>query len=88
MVLKIQGPNHSNFNPYKKKINKQAEVQTDKQVKSDQLQISDQAKKMQGNDSVQPQREARVNEIKQAVENGTYNIAPKQTAEKLLNFWK
>lgn len=86
--MKIQGPNHTNFNPYKKQINKQAEVQTEKHVKSDQLQISDQAKKMQGTDNVQPQREARVNEIKQAVENGTYNIAPKQTAEKLLDFWK
>lgn len=85
--MKIQGPNHTNFNPYQKQINKQAEVQS-KQVKADQLQISDQAKKMQGNESVQPQREARVNEIKQAVENGTYNIAPKQTAEKLLGFWR
>ncbi|GGM35459.1 hypothetical protein GCM10011351_21950 [Paraliobacillus quinghaiensis] len=86
--MKIQGPNHSKFNPYQKQLNKQAEMPKDKQVKSDQLQISDQAKKMQENQNVQPEREARVNQIKQAVENGTYEIAPKQTAEKLLNFWK
>ena len=86
--MKIQGPNHSKFNPYQQQMNKQAEVQKGKQVKSDQLQISDQAKKMQENQNVQPEREARVNEIKQAVEDGSYEIAPKQTAEKLLNFWK
>lgn len=88
MILKIQGPNHSNFNPYQKQWNKQTEAVTTKQQHSDKLQISEQAKKMQESENVQPQREARVNQIKQAVENGSYEIAPKQTAEKMLQFWK
>ncbi len=69
-------------------MNKQSEIDTSKRLQSDKLQISEQAMKMQESDKVQHQREARVNEIKQAVENGTYEIAPKQTAEKLLQFWK
>ncbi|WP_079710760.1 flagellar biosynthesis anti-sigma factor FlgM [Paraliobacillus ryukyuensis] len=86
--MKIYGPNHTNFNPYQKQMNKQSEIDTSKRLQSDKLQISEQAMKMQESDKVQHQREARVNEIKQAVENGTYEIAPKQTAEKLLQFWK
>ncbi|CQR46395.1 Anti-sigma-28 factor, FlgM [Paraliobacillus sp. PM-2] len=84
--MRIQGANHSNFNPYQKQFNKQAEITT-KRPHSDKLQISEQAKKMQESEQIQSQREARVNEIKQAVENGTYEIAPKETAKKMLNFW-
>ncbi|MFB1049916.1 flagellar biosynthesis anti-sigma factor FlgM [Paraliobacillus sp. JSM ZJ581] len=84
--MKIQGANHSNFNPYQKQFNKQAET-VSKQPHSDKLQISEQAKKMQESEQVQSQREIRVNEIKQAIENGKYQIEPKETARKMLNFW-
>lgn len=86
MIVKIHGTNHSNFNPYQKQFNKQAET-VSKQPQSDKLQISDQAKKMQQGDKVQSQREVRVNEIKQAVENGTYQVDSKETARKMLSFW-
>ncbi|WP_138419482.1 flagellar biosynthesis anti-sigma factor FlgM [Aquibacillus sediminis] len=84
--MKIQGPNHSNFNPYQKQMQKQAEIK--KEVnKNDQLQISNEAKKLQQNEKVDPARLERVEQIKQSVESGEYTVDPKQTAKKMLQFW-
>lgn len=75
-------------NPYQNQIRKQTSVRTEQQVKADQLQISDQAKKMQEAKHVQPEREARVEAIKQQVETGNYSVDAEQTAVKLLQFFK
>ncbi|MGP4040734.1 flagellar biosynthesis anti-sigma factor FlgM [Gracilibacillus sp. D59] len=83
--MKIHGPNHSNMNPYQKsqQIQKQTASKSHS-LKPDQLEISDKALKMQQKDS----RQAYVNEIKQQVDNGEYKVNNKETAKKLLNYWK
>ncbi|UOQ48310.1 flagellar biosynthesis anti-sigma factor FlgM [Gracilibacillus caseinilyticus] len=83
--MKINGPNHTNVNPYQKQqqLQKKAEDKASS-FKPDQLEISDKALKMQQKDA----RQSYVNEIKQQVDNGEYQANPKETAKKLLNFWK
>lgn len=85
--MKINGTNMHKVNPYQKQIQKQTPVKLEQQAKADQLQISEQAKKMQGTEQVAPEREARVESIKQQVESGNYQVEVEQTAAKILDYW-
>lgn len=84
--MKIQGPNHTNFNPYKNHIQKQTSEKKDVN-RQDQLQISTQAKKLQGNDLSSSKRATYVQEIKNAVDSGDYKVNPDKTAQKMIEFW-
>lgn len=83
--MKINGPNHSNMNPYlnQKQIPKKTPTQQNK-LQPDQVEISEDALKLQKKDS----RQAYVNEIKQQVETGEYKPNAQETAKKMVNFWK
>jgi negative regulator of flagellin synthesis FlgM len=84
--MKINGPNQANFNPYKNQIQKQIEYK--KALKpEDQLEISSQALKLQENTKVNAKREAYVQEIKNRVEAGQYEINYEKTAQKMIDFW-
>ncbi|WP_186580796.1 flagellar biosynthesis anti-sigma factor FlgM [Aquibacillus kalidii] len=85
--MKIQGPNHSNFNPYQKQINKQAEIKSQLTKREDQLHISDKAKALQDIDKPSFVRQKKVAQIKQAVQSGEYTVDAKETAKKMLDFW-
>ncbi len=84
--MKIYGPNHSNINPYhnQKNIQKNDTKSTGSAYKPDHLEISDKALKMQQKDA----RQTYVNEIKQQVDAGEYQVNTQETAKKILNFWK
>ncbi|ASN04723.1 flagellar biosynthesis anti-sigma factor FlgM [Virgibacillus necropolis] len=84
--MKIQGANHTNFNPYKNQIQKQADMNKEVNQK-DQLQISSQAKELQGNEKSTNERKAYVQEIKNAVQSGEYRVNPEKTASKMIAFW-
>lgn len=84
--MKIQGPNHTNFNPYKNQIQKQADANKEINQK-DQLQISNQAKELQGNAKPSAERAAYVKEIKNAVDAGEYKVNHEKTASKMISFW-
>ena len=85
--MKINGPNQMNFNPYKQHLQKQADV---KKItsKSDELQISKEALKLQEKEKPAEKRAAYVNQIKEAVESGEYKLQIEQTAQKMIDFWK
>ncbi|MEQ6377578.1 flagellar biosynthesis anti-sigma factor FlgM [Bacillaceae bacterium S4-13-58] len=84
--MKIHGPNHMNMNPYKKQIQKQAELeQSGKQ--QDKIEISSEAKQMQEANQAVEARQKKVAEIKQQIESGEYQIDPKATAQKMIDFW-
>lgn len=85
--MKIHGPNHSNFNPYKKQIQKQQEMQKSDSFK-DKVEISSKAKQMQENIKAQEARQERVEEIKQQVDSGEYQVDAQQTAKKMVNFFE
>ncbi|WP_440894773.1 flagellar biosynthesis anti-sigma factor FlgM [Amphibacillus sp. Q70] len=88
MVLKIHGSNQPKVNPYQKQLQKHEQTRTEKQVKADQLQISDQAKKMQELSGVHPARQKRVETIKAQVDAGNYKVDPEKAAKGLLSFWR
>lgn len=84
--MKINGPNQTNFNPYKTQIQKQLELK--KATKQeDQLEISREAKQLQEQTKVHSKRAAYVEEIKNRVESGNYNIDFEKTAQKMIEFW-
>lgn len=84
--MKVNGPNQTNFNPYKNQLQKQMEM---KKVgkQQDQLEISSEAMKLQENTKVNAKREAYVQEIKNRVESGQYEINYEKTAQKMIDFW-
>ncbi|RKQ35580.1 flagellar biosynthesis anti-sigma factor FlgM [Oceanobacillus halophilus] len=84
--MKINGPHQTNFNPYKNILQKQANIK--KEVnKQDQIEISNEAKQLQGNDKVSEKRAAYVQSIKNQVESGEYQVDPEKTAKKMIEFW-
>lgn len=88
MVLKIQGSNQPNLNPYQKQLQKYAQTRTDTQVKVDQLQISDQAKTLQKSDGVHSARKNRIDTLKAEVESGNYKVDSEKVAQKIATFWQ
>ncbi|WP_017470761.1 flagellar biosynthesis anti-sigma factor FlgM [Amphibacillus jilinensis] len=86
--MKINGTNQPNVNPYQKQLHRQTPIRSEHQKKADQLQISDQAKKMQEFNGVHPAREQHVNAIKQEVDAGQYKVEAEQVAKKMLTFWR
>ncbi|RDW16514.1 flagellar biosynthesis anti-sigma factor FlgM [Oceanobacillus arenosus] len=84
--MKINGPNQSNFNPYKNIMQKQAEIQ--KTVnKQDQVEISSHAKQLQENGKPNEKRAAYVQEIKNAIATGDYKVEAEKVADKMIKFW-
>ncbi|GAA4072329.1 flagellar biosynthesis anti-sigma factor FlgM [Amphibacillus indicireducens] len=86
--MKIHGSNQPKVNPYQKQLQQYTQTRTEKQVKADQLHISDQAKKMQELNGIDPARKQRVDAIKADVESGVYKVDAEQVAKGLLSFWK
>ncbi|MHA6252370.1 flagellar biosynthesis anti-sigma factor FlgM [Oceanobacillus sp. CAU 1775] len=85
--MKINGPNQTNFNPYKQQIQKQVDLKKSSH-KSDELQISKEALKLQENKPPLAKRAAYVEEIKQQVDSGQYKVDYEQTAQKMIDFWR
>jgi len=84
--MKINGPNQTNFNPYKNQLQKQADLKKD--MKQDQIEISNRAKNLLENDKTNPKREAYVQDIKDKADAGEYKINYEKTAQKMIDFWK
>jgi negative regulator of flagellin synthesis FlgM len=85
--MKINGPNHMNFNPYKQQMEKPAESKKGAE-RSDALEISKEALKLQENQQPNKQRAEVVQEIKQQVETGEYKVDIERTAQKMIHFWR
>ncbi|RYG74535.1 flagellar biosynthesis anti-sigma factor FlgM [Lentibacillus lipolyticus] len=84
--MKIHGPNQTNFNPYKNRLPKQ--MDDSKGInKKDQLEISDEAKQMLKNDKTDTKRASYVQEIKNAVKEGTYRVDHEKAAQRMMNYW-
>ncbi|PAV31013.1 flagellar biosynthesis anti-sigma factor FlgM [Virgibacillus profundi] len=84
--MKINGPNQSNFNPYKNQIQKQMDYKKETN-KQDQIEISSQAKQLQENEKPNAKRAAYVQDIKNAVDSGEYKINHEKAAQKMIDFW-
>lgn len=85
-ILKINGTNHTNLNPYKNLVQKHDVLKKPIQ-KSDELQISNEAKSMLENHQPSADRIQRINTIKEAVQSGEYEIDFEKTADKMIDYW-
>lgn len=84
--MKINNVGPTGLNPYKKNLNKLDEVKQSS-FQKDKLEISSTAKELQHSSQLVTQRQERVEAIKVSVENGTYNVNPKDTAKSIINFY-
>jgi negative regulator of flagellin synthesis FlgM len=86
--LRINQYNSIQNNPYKNQSqgNKPEEKKT--AYKKDEIQISDEAKKLLKSSRFEQERAEKVSEIKNQVDNGTYKVNVSETAKSILNFWR
>ncbi|MDR7000979.1 flagellar biosynthesis anti-sigma factor FlgM [Neobacillus niacini] len=88
--MRINDTNYG-FYSYQKQLNrKNTENITKKSSSSSaEVEISSRGKEIsQAAMSEQAQRQKRVQELKQQINNGTYQVDSKKVAEKMIDFWK
>lgn len=86
--MKINQFGSSNqVNPYQRQANKAHSIEQSLKKTADKLEISSAAKEMQQMSQSTPARQARVDELKIQVENGTYKINPQDIAKSIVNFY-
>lgn len=84
--MKINGPNQTNFNPYKNHIQKQADIKNEVN-RDDQLEISSQAKKLQESEKPSAERLTYLQEIKKDIETGDYKVDTEKLTDAMIAFW-
>ncbi|WP_108669052.1 flagellar biosynthesis anti-sigma factor FlgM [Peribacillus acanthi] len=85
--MKINNFGPSGVNPYRKNLQKMEGSSKTGYTKADKLEISSTAKEMQHMSQIPAQRQAKVDELKLQVENGTYKLNAKETAKSILDFF-
>ncbi|RFU68303.1 flagellar biosynthesis anti-sigma factor FlgM [Peribacillus saganii] len=85
--MKINNFGPSGINPYKRELNKIENVKGTAKSASDKIEISSTAKEMQQSSQIPAQRQAKVDELRMQVENGTYKLNPRDTAKSIVDFY-
>lgn len=83
--MKINNIGRMNINPYNKQIDKLEK--TAATTKKDKLEISSEALELQKGGTIEAQRDKLVEELKNKVNSGQYEIEPQKIAEKMYSFW-
>jgi negative regulator of flagellin synthesis FlgM len=86
--MRINQFNSIQNNPYKKQVQDMKQDQKQAVFKRDELQISDEAKKMLSTSKFEQDRTEKVNEIKQQIDKGTYQVKVSETAKSIIDFWR
>ena len=86
--MKINNVGVTGVNPYNTSINKVGNVKETKVNPSDKVEISSAAKEMQQLSPIPAARQAKVDELKIQVENGTYKMNAQATAKGLIDFYR
>ena len=73
-------------NPYRKQMEKPVQ-QNSTALKSDKVEISSEAKGLQEMSQFQQARNEKVNQLKIAVQNGTYQVDAKAVAAKMKDYY-
>ncbi|QED49608.1 flagellar biosynthesis anti-sigma factor FlgM [Cytobacillus dafuensis] len=85
--MKINNFGASGVNPYKRQMNKLDQVDKLANKAADKVEISTEAKEMQHVTQIENERQAKVEELKIQVENGTYKVNPKEVARGIYQFY-
>lgn len=83
--MKINPLNQVN-NPYARRQVERQQL-ADSIKKRDQIEISQAAKEMQLSSRIDKERQQRVNELKEQIDNGTYQINAHAVARKFYDYW-
>jgi negative regulator of flagellin synthesis FlgM len=86
--MKINPLGSQGINPYKRQMGKLDQANKTVSKAADKVEISSAAKEMQQESQITNERDAKVNELKIQVENGTYKVDPKAVAKSIVNFYK
>lgn len=83
--MKINNMGSINTNPYRKQIEKTERLQNS--ANTDKIQISTEAMELQKGSRIETERQAKVEELKNKVESGEYQVNPREVAKKMYEFW-
>jgi negative regulator of flagellin synthesis FlgM len=86
--MRINHLNSIQNNPYKKQVQDMKKEKVQSSFKKDELQISDEAKKLLSTSKFETDRAEKISEIKSQIDKGTYKINVNETAKSIINFWK
>ena len=86
--MKINPLGSQGVNPYKRQMNKLDQANKTTSKAADKVEISSAAKELQQESQITNERDAKINELKIQVENGTYKVDPKAVAKSIINFYK
>ena len=84
--MKINNVNRVNVNPYEKHMDKRDK--TEKNPKRDKVEISSEALELQKGNSLELERQKKVEELREKVQSGNYEVNPQEVAQKMADFWK
>lgn len=84
--MKIQRPNQTHLNIYNNQMKSQLQ-KLESVKKQDRIQISNVAKQLQHDIKMSKNRANYVENLKNKVETGQYEVDFYQTAEKMIEFW-
>lgn len=86
--MRINHYNSIQSNPYKKQTTDMKQERVQSLYKKDEIQISDEAKKLLSSSKFEQERAEKVKEIKQQVDSRTYKVNVSETAKSILDFWR
>jgi negative regulator of flagellin synthesis FlgM len=84
--MKINGSNFNNLNPYQKQMHKQASLQKGNSAE-DKIEISSKAQELLKGNPIEEARKQKVEQLKNDIQNGDYQVNYEQTARKMVDFW-
>jgi negative regulator of flagellin synthesis FlgM len=86
--MRINHFNSIQNNPYKKQTQDMKQESVQSAFMKDEIQISDEAKKLLSSSKFEQERAEKVNEIKRQVESGDYQVNTSKIAKSILDFWR
>jgi negative regulator of flagellin synthesis FlgM len=86
--MRINHFNSIQNNPYKNQVQNMKQEKVQSGYKKDELEISEEAKKLLSSSKFETDRAEKISEIKSQVDNGTYKININETAKSIINFWQ
>lgn len=85
--MKINSFNRPDTNPYSKQINHVEKQTRTERIEADQIQISKEAKELQQTSKYDAERSARIEQLKNQIEQGNYQVDSKKVAYSIAKYY-
>ncbi|MBB5173764.1 flagellar biosynthesis anti-sigma factor FlgM [Texcoconibacillus texcoconensis] len=80
-------PFHNVNQIYQKQTQQNKVEQNERPKQRDQIEISSEAKRMQVDAKRDPERQEKIDQLKQKINDGTYDVPSQDVAKKVAQFW-